>query len=176
MKYGYDILFFKADSANYTLSGEVSNMGFWEFVAALGLAIAGGAAGAAVINGLNERWKFKASRKAAKEDKAEEKADKTEEISEAVEEIRKTEDRRQKEMEGEIATLKKQVEALMEAEKVSLLDRIRHLGQSYIQKGEISFDDRRIFHMMHDAYHDGLGGNGDADLIVEAVDELPLKS
>ena len=56
-----------------------------------------------------------------------------------------------------------------------MLDRIRHLGQSYIQKGEISFDDRRIFHMMHDAYHDGLGGNGDADLVVEAVDDLPLK-
>ena len=56
-----------------------------------------------------------------------------------------------------------------------LLDRIRHLGQSYIAAGEIDFDDRRIFHMMHSVYHDGLGGNGDADLVVEAVDELPLK-
>ena len=126
-------------------------MGFMEFSVAFVLAIAGGAAGAAVINGINERWKFKASRKAAKEDKAEEKADKTEEISE------------------------RQNEAAAEALKVILLDRIRHLGQSYIQKGEISFDDRRIFHMMHDAYHDGLGGNGDADLVVEAVDDLPLK-
>lgn len=150
-------------------------MSFWEFVAALGLAIAGGAAGAAIINGMNERWKFRASRKAAKEDKAEEKADKTEKIGEAVEEIRKTEDKRQEEMEKEISTMKDQIEALVEADRVILLDRIRHLGQSYIQKGEITFDDRRIFHMMHDAYHDGLGGNGDADLIVEAVDELPLK-
>lgn len=150
-------------------------MSFTEFVVALVLAIAGGAAGAAVINGINERWKFKASRKAAKEDKAEEKADKTEEIGEAVEEIRKTEDKRQEEMEKEISIMKAQIQALVEADRVVLLDRIRHLGQSYIQKGEISFDDRRIFHMMHDAYHDGLGGNGDADLVVEAVDDLPLK-
>ncbi len=150
-------------------------MGFMEFSVAFVLAIAGGAAGAAVINGINERWKFKASRKAAKEDKAEEKADKTEEISEAVEEIRQTEDQRQQEIEEKIATLERQNEAAAEALKVILLDRIRHLGQSYIQKGEISFDDRRIFHMMHDAYHDGLGGNGDADLVVEAVDDLPLK-
>ena len=150
-------------------------MGFMEFSVAFVLAIAGGAAGAAVINGINERWKFKASRKAAKEDKAEEKADKTEEIGEAVEEIRKTEDKRQEEMEKEISIMKAQIEALVEADRVVLLDRIRHLGQSYIQKGEISFDDRRIFHMMHDAYHDGLGGNGDADLVVEAVDDLPLK-
>lgn len=150
-------------------------MGFMEFSVAFVLAIAGGAAGAAVINGINERWKFKASRKAAKEDKAEEKADKTEEIGEAVEEIRKREDKRQEEMEKEISIMKAQIEALVEADRVVLLDRIRHLGQSYIQKGEISFDDRRIFHMMHDAYHDGLGGNGDADLVVEAVDDLPLK-
>lgn len=150
-------------------------MGFMEFLVAFVLAIAGGAAGAAVINGINERWKFKASRKAAKEDKAEEKADKTEEIGEAVEEIRKTEDKRQEEMEKEISIMKAQIQALVEADRVVLLDRIRHLGQSYIQKGEISFDDRRIFHMMHDAYHDGLGGNGDADLVVEAVDDLPLK-
>ena len=92
-----------------------------------------------------------------------------------MEEIRQTEDQRQQEIEEKIATLERQNEAAAEALKVILLDRIRHLGQSYIQKGEISFDDRRIFHMMHDAYHDGLGGNGDADLVVEAVDDLPLK-
>lgn len=28
---------------------------------------------------------------------------------------------------------------------------------------------------MHNCYHSGLGGNGDADLVVDAVDELPLK-
>ena len=46
-------------------------MSITEFVIALVLAVAGGAAGAAVINGINERWKFRASRKAAKEDRQE---------------------------------------------------------------------------------------------------------
>ena len=59
-------------------------MGFSEFMIALVLAVAGGAAGAAVINGINERWKFKASRKAAKEDRQEEKEDRTEKIEEKV--------------------------------------------------------------------------------------------
>ncbi len=48
-------------------------------------------------------------------------------------------------------------------------------SEGYIEQKEIAYDDRRRFHAMHDCYHNGLGGNGDADLIVEAVDELPLK-
>ena len=112
-------------------------MNIGEILIAVLMAVAGGAAGAAVINGINERWKFKANRKAVKEDRAEEKADKTDELI--------------------------------------LLDRILWLGQGDINKGEISFDDRRRFHAMHSCYHSGLGGNGDADIIVEGVDALPLK-
>lgn len=150
-------------------------MGFSEFMIALVLAVAGGAAGAAVINGINERWKFKASRKAAKEDRQEEKEDRTEEIEEKVKELKEEESAWKKEIEKKLKDLDTQNTAENEALRVILLDRIRHLGQSYIAAGEIDFDDRRIFHMMHSVYHDGLGGNGDADLVVEAVDELPLK-
>ena len=150
-------------------------MGFSEFMIALVLAVAGGAAGAAVINGINERWKFKASRKAAKEDRHEEKEDRTEKIEEKVKELKEEESAWKKEIEKKLKDLDTQNTAENEALRVILLDRIRHLGQSYIAAGEIDFDDRRIFHMMHSVYHDGLGGNGDADLVVEAVDELPLK-
>ena len=150
-------------------------MGFSEFMIALVLAVAGGAAGAAVINGINERWKFKASRKAAKEDRQEEKEDRTEKIEEKVKELKEEETAWKKEIEKKLKDLDTQNTAENEALRVILLDRIRHLGQSYIAAGEIDFDDRRIFHMMHSVYHDGLGGNGDADLVVEAVDELPLK-
>ncbi len=150
-------------------------MGFSEFMIALVLAVAGGAAGAAVINGINERWKFKASRKAAKEDRQEEKEDRTEKIEEKVKELKEEESAWKKEIEKKLKDLDTQNTAENEALRVILLDRIRHLGQSYIAAGEIDFDDRRIFHMMHSVYHDGLGGNGDADLVVEAVDELPLK-
>lgn len=139
-------------------------MNIGEIVTAVLLAIAGGAAGAAVINGINERWKFKANRKAAKEDRAEEKADKTEELTKTLTELQ-----------DEIKALKKSDAAQSEALKLILLDRVLYLGKGYIAKGEISYDDRRRFHAMHNCYHTGLGGNGDADLIVEGVDALPLK-
>ena len=59
-------------------------MNFGEILLSVLLAVAGGAAGAAVINGINERWKFKANRKAVKEDRAEAKADKTDELSKTL--------------------------------------------------------------------------------------------
>lgn len=139
-------------------------MNFAEILTAALLAIVGGAAGAAIINGINERWKFKASRKAAKEDRAEAKADKTDELTKTL-----------ADMQQQLATLKASDTAQAEALRLILLDRVLYLGKSYIDKGEISYDDRRRFHAMHDCYHTGLGGNGDANLIVEGVDALPLK-
>lgn len=140
-------------------------MNFAEILTAALLAIVGGAAGAAIINGINERWKFKANRKAAKEDRAEAKADKTDELAKTLGELQ-----------SQLKTLKDSDTAQAEALRLILLDRILYLGKGYIDKGEISYDDRRRFHAMHTCYHSGLGGNGDADLIVEGVDALPLKS
>ena len=130
-------------------------MNIGEILTAVLMAIAGGAAGAAVINGI---------RKAVKEDRAEEKADKTDELTKTLSGLQE-----------QITTMKDSDAAQSEALKLILLDRILWLGQSYINKGEISFDDRRRFHAMHSCYHSGLGGNGDADIIVEGVDALPLK-
>lgn len=128
------------------------------------LSIIGGATGAAIVNALYNRWRFKAERKAHKEDKAEEKKDKTAELQESYKRV----SCQLQEMDSELA-------AQSEALKLILLDRILHLGASYITAGEITLDDRSRFHAMHNCYHKGLHGNGDANLIVEAVDELPLK-
>ncbi len=65
--------------------------------------------------------------------------------------------------------------ALCNAQKIVMLDRIRHLGQQYIEAGEVDFDDRRVLNAMHESYHNGLGGNGDADVIMRDVNALPLK-
>lgn len=65
--------------------------------------------------------------------------------------------------------------ALCESQKIVMLDRIRYLGQKYIEAGEIDFDDRRILNAMHDSYHNGLGGNGDADVVMSEVNKLPLR-
>ena len=112
----------------------------------------------AIIETIRESIAFKRRRKAEKEDRAEAKAD-----------------AEQAETEKKLQELENKVAAVAEGVKLMLLDRIIHLGQGYIDKGEITYDERHRFHQMHDCYHDGLNGNGDAKLIVEAVDELPPK-
>ncbi len=69
----------------------------------------------------------------------------------------------------------KDFEALKAGLKWVLYDRIRFLGQKYINDGSVDFDDRRILNEMHKSYHDGLGGNGDLDVLMREVNELPLK-
>lgn len=128
------------------------------------LALIGGGTGAALVNAFFNGWKFKAERKAKKEDMAEEKEDKLGKLTDLVEQLAE----QQKETTA-------QLDALREAQKCVLLDRVIHLGQKYIAAGEIDFDDRRRLREMHSAYHEGLHGNGDADAIMKAVDALPLK-
>lgn len=131
----------------------------------LKIALAGMCSGGvfvALIEIVKEGIAFRRKRKAEKEDKAEAKADAAEE-------------EKQKETDERLKDLEDKVAAVAEGVKLMLLDRIIYLGQGYIDKGEITYDERHRFHQMHDCYHDGLGGNGDAKLIVEAVDDLPHK-
>lgn len=72
-------------------------------------------------------------------------------------------------------TRDKDLQALRDGLKWVLYDRVRYLGQKYICEGAVDFDDRRILNLMHKSYHDGLGGNGDLDVIMKAVNALPLK-
>lgn len=69
----------------------------------------------------------------------------------------------------------KDIMALKAGLKWVLYDRIRFLGQHYIGAGQVDFDDRRILNEMHKSYHDGLGGNGDLDVLMHEVNALPLK-
>ena len=124
-----------------------------------------GSGGLALLEFAREKWKFKAERQAVKEDRKEEKNDELEKLSKQVEELSLKE--------SETA---KMLNTLREAQKCILLDRIIHLGQSYIKDGVIDFDDRRRLREMHKSYHIGLGGNGDADAIMNAIDQLPLKN
>lgn len=51
---------------------------------------------------------------------------------------------------------------------------IQERAKQHIKDGCISLDDRRGLHHWHDLYHNGLGGNGDADALMTQVDKLPL--
>lgn len=115
------------------------------------IAVISGGSVVAIIEGVREWLAWQRNRKAVKEDRAAE---------EAAEKVK---------------TLEEKVDALVEANRYILYDRIRYLGQCYIDEKEIDFDDRRILNKMHESYHNGLDGNGDLDTLMEEVNHLPLK-
>lgn len=138
---------------------------FWTEVLKYFVAFLFGVGGVKLLDIIGEKSKFKRERKAVKEDKLEEKEDEVKELTKTVDQIAKVQ-----------ADQTLQLVALQDALKCVLLDRVIHLGQSYIRDGEIDFDDRRRLREMHNSYHQGLGGNGDAEAIMKAVDALPLKN
>lgn len=115
------------------------------------IAIMTGGVAVAVIEGLKEWLRWRRDRKAKKEDNAE------------------------LNLEGRLTLMETQNTAQIEALKYLLFDKIRHLGQKYIAKEEIDFDERRILNSMHSVYHNGLGGNGDLDNLMDEVNSLKLK-
>ena len=121
-------------------------------------AIATGVTGAAVIKLIDNVVQWHLQRKATKEDAK---------ISDDKAELKKIK-QWEKDMEDK-------VNALVNADKYILFDRIRYLGQKYVADDEVDFDDRRILRQMHDVYHNELGGNGDLDELMKAVNALPLK-
>ena len=116
-----------------------------------------GTAGAALIKMIEGIIQYFLGRKAKKEDKAEEKAEK-----------------QAADQETELNMLKTEIVHLKAGMRVMMLDRIQYLCKSYIKDGYVDYDDRRRLHLMHEGYHD-VGGNGDLDTLVRAVDALPLK-
>lgn len=126
------------------------------------LALLGGGVAVAVVEAIKEALAWRRNRKAQKEDRAEEKADmKTEE--------------RIKALEVDVSDIKKMMASLVESQKNVLFDRIQYLCRRYISEGEIDFDDRRGLNALHHSYHDGLGGNGDLDALMDSARALPLK-
>lgn len=127
-----------------------------------------GAAAAAAITALGKivekALDWRRERKAKKEDKQ----DTTDDRLAAIE-------KRLGSIEENQVNLAGQVQDLRVSEKAVLSDRIKWLGQKYIEAKEVTFEDRRNLHDLHSAYHNNLGGNGDYDDLMRDVDELPLK-
>lgn len=121
-------------------------------------AVITGVTGAAVIKLIDNVVQWKLQRKAAKEDRT---------LDDDRAEIKKIK-QWEKDMEDK-------VNALINADRYIMFDRIRYLGQKYVAEKEVDFDDRRILNQMHDVYHNKLGGNGDLDKLMKAVNTLPLK-
>lgn len=65
------------------------------------------------------------------------------------------------------------VEALVEANKVLMIDKVRYLGKKYITEGEIHLEDKENLLEMYNAYK-RLGGNGHLDTIINEVNRLKV--
>lgn len=126
------------------------------------VAVLSGGAAVAVIDGIIRLIMWYAQRRATKADRVEEKNDA--DLDGQLREIRETLDSNRQDLAA-------QSRALM----FMMYDRIQHLGLAYIAAGEIDIDDRRRLNDMHDSYHSGLGGNGDLDVLMSEVNELPLR-
>lgn len=51
---------------------------------------------------------------------------------------------------------------------------IQERAKQHIKDGSITLEERRSLHHWHELYHNGLGGNGDADALMAQVDRLPV--
>lgn len=66
-------------------------------------------------------------------------------------------------------------QALVDGMQFILLDVIAQRALRYIQAGEAELHDKQLLQRMHQVYHDGLGGNGNLDALMEQVDRLPVR-
>ena len=65
------------------------------------------------------------------------------------------------------------VDALVDANKVLMIDKVRSLGKTYIAAGEIHLEDKENLQEMYDAYK-RLGGNGHLDMVMSEVNHLKV--
>lgn len=122
------------------------------------LAIVGGGVGAAVMSGIFGIIKWLLDRKAQKEDRKEDKAE-----------------QKQQDFGKEIDEIKEQLGNLIIANRTSMYDRIKHLGNVYLERGSITSEELEDLISMHEVYHTVLKGNGFLDSLMAKVKELPVK-
>ena len=118
------------------------------------LAILGGGVGTALVGGIFTLIQWRLNRKAAQEDQIQE-------VS--AQELRE---------------LKRLVGVSVEADRIIMYDRIKHLGKSYIARGYITVEELEDIDLMHTVYHDKekLGGNGFLDALMKTVHTLDVRA
>lgn len=65
------------------------------------------------------------------------------------------------------------MDAVVTAQKLIMLDRVRYLGKTYIKDAEINLEDKETLTEMHKAYK-ALGGNGHLDAVMSEIEKLPV--
>lgn len=65
------------------------------------------------------------------------------------------------------------IDALVNAQKVMMIDRVKWLGGQYIKEHRITLSDKDTITDMHKAYK-ALGGNGHLDVVMNEIEKLPV--
>lgn len=65
------------------------------------------------------------------------------------------------------------IDALVNAQKVTMIDRVKHISKHYIADGQITLDDKDNLIEMYNAYK-GLGGNGHLDSTMHEIEKLKV--
>lgn len=65
------------------------------------------------------------------------------------------------------------VDALVNAQKVIMIDRVRYISRQHIAQGQISLEDKETIKEMFDAYK-ALGGNGHLNTVMSEVEKLKV--
>ena len=73
-----------------------------------------------------------------------------------------------------INTRKSRKDAKAKALRYIMLYIIQERAKQHIKESSITLEERRSLHHWHDLYHNGLGGNGDADALMAQVDRLQI--
>lgn len=55
-----------------------------------------------------------------------------------------------------------------------MLYTIQDTAKELLKAGSASLEEKRQLRQWHELYHSGLGGNGDADALMSAIDALPI--
>lgn len=66
------------------------------------------------------------------------------------------------------------IDALVTAQQVLMIDRVRHLGRDYIEQGYIALPDKENLIAMYSAYK-ALGGNGHLETVMSEVNRLEVR-
>ena len=122
------------------------------------MTVIGGAVGAAIVSGIFGIIMWKLNRKAQVEDRHEDK-----------------EQANVEELKAEIEKINEQLAGHTIAMRMNMYDRIKRLGNSYLNRGSITSEELSDLIEMHGVYHNTLNGNGFLDTLMEKVKALPVK-
>ena len=78
--------------------------------------------------------------------------------------------------ERRIDKINKTLDNLTIAMRMLMYDRIKHLGNTYLDRGSISSEELADLLAMHKVYHEALSGNGFLDTVMDKVKALPVKN